>query len=226
MSNSDRRYKNSIYEQLTRISKALASPRRLELIDLLCQGERTVETLAREAGLTVANTSQHLQVLRGAHLVEAEKVGLFVTYRLADEEIGEFFLALRKLAEARLADLEQITRLFFEGREGLDGVDRHRLLELVREGAVTVLDVRPAEEYKAGHIVGAVSIPLKELEARLGELPRDQEIVAYCRGPYCVLAIHAVELLRARGFRASRLKDGVLEWRAMGLPVADEGEAN
>ncbi len=220
MGSVNRRFKDTVYEQFARIGKAFSSPRRLELLDLLCQGERTVEVLAREAGLTVANASRHLQVLRGARLVEAEKAGLFVTYRLADEGVGEFFLALRELAEARLSDLEQITRVFLEGREELDAVDRHTLLTLAREGAVTVLDVRPVEEYRAGHIPGAVSIPLKELESRLSELPGNQEIVAYCRGPYCVLAVQAVELLRTRGFRVKRLTDGVLDWRARGLPVA------
>lgn len=215
-----RRFKDAVYEQFARIGKALSSPKRLELLDLLCQGERTVEALAREAGLSVANASRHLQVLRGARLVEAEKEGLFVTYRLAGEGVGEFFLALRGLAESRLPDLEQITRLFLEEREGLDAVDRHTLLRLAREGAVTVLDVRPVEEYRAGHIQGAISIPLNELESRLSELPRDQEIVAYCRGPYCVLAIQAVEILRGKGFHVRRLADGVLEWRVMGLPVA------
>jgi rhodanese-related sulfurtransferase len=213
-------FKEAIYEQFARIGKAASSPKRLELLDLLCQAERTVEALAKEANLSVANTSQHLQVLRAARLVEAEKVGLFVIYRLADETVCKFFHAMQKLAESRLAEVEQITRRFLEGREGLEPVDRQMLLQRVREGAVTVLDVRPVEEYRAGHIPGAISIPLKELEHYLSELPRDQEIVAYCRGPYCVLAIQAVEMLRSKGFHAVRFEDSVQDWRARGLPVA------
>jgi len=220
MPSPNRLFKDAIYEQFARLGKALSSPKRLELLDLICQGERTVEVLAKEAGLTVANASQHLQVLRAARLVEADKVGLFVTYRLAEQTVCEFFRAMRLLAERRLAEVEQIKRRFLEGREGMEPVDREALLKRVREGVVTVLDVRPVEEYRAGHIPGALSIPLKELERRLSDLPQDQEIVAYCRGPYCVLAVQAVEMLRARGFRAIRLEDGVQDWRARGLPVA------
>jgi rhodanese-related sulfurtransferase len=220
MKNPNRLFKDAIYEQFARIGKAISSPKRLELLDLLCQGERTVEVLAKESGLTFANTSQHLQVLRAARLVEAEKEGLFVIYRLADQTVCEFFRAMRVLAESRLAEVEQIRRRFLEGREGMEPVDREALLELVREGAVTVLDVRPIEEYNAGHIPGALSIPLKELKLHLTELPRNQEIVAYCRGPYCVLSIQAVEMLRERGFQAVRLEEGIQDLRAMGFPIA------
>jgi rhodanese-related sulfurtransferase len=220
MKNPDRLFKDAIYEQFARIGQAVSSPKRLELLDLLCQGERTVEVLATETGMSVANTSQHLHVLRAARLVEAEKEGVFVTYRLADQAVCEFFRAMRVLAESRLADVEQIKRQFLEGREGMEAVDRNALLKRVQEGEVTVLDVRPMEEYLAGHIPGAISVQLKELERRLCELPRDKDIVAYCRGPYCVLAIQAVEMLREKGFRAVRLEDGVQDWRAMGLPVA------
>lgn len=220
MENDNRRYKDAIYEQFARIGKAMSSPKRLELLDLLCQGARTVEVLAKEAGLTVANASQHLHVLHAARLVETEKEGLFVTYRIADETVSEFLMTLRGLAETRLAELEQITRLFLKGREGLEAIDRETLLERVNKGEVTVLDVRPVEEYGAGHIPGAISVPLKELETHLSDLSRDQEIVAYCRGPYCVLAIQAVQFLRARGLRALLLEDGIIEWRAHGLPVA------
>lgn len=220
MKNPNRAFKDAIYEQFARIGKAVSSPKRLELLDLLCQGERTVEVLAKESSLTVANASQHLQVLRAARLVETEKEGLFVKYRLADQTVCEFFLAMRVLAQSRLAEVEQIKRQFLEGKEGMEPVDRTVLIERVRQGAVTVLDVRPVEEYIAGHIPGAISIPLKELEHHLSELPRDQEIVAYCRGPYCVLAIQAVEILRSKGFKAMRLEDGVQDWRALRLPVA------
>jgi rhodanese-related sulfurtransferase len=223
--NPNRAFKDAIYEQFARIGKSVSSPKRLELLDLLCQGERTVEVLAKESGLTIANTSQHLQVLRAARLVEAEKEGLFVIYRLADQTVCEFFRAMRVIAESRLAEVEQIKRRFLEGREGMEPVDRDALLKLVREGAVTVLDVRPVEEYNAGHIPGALSIPLKDLTLHLSELPHDQEIVAYCRGPYCVLSIQAVEMLRAKGFHAVRLEEGIQDLRAMGFPIAEGQDA-
>ncbi len=219
MKNPNRAFKDAIYEQFARIGKAVSSPKRLELLDILCQGPRTVEVLAKELSLTVANASQHLQILRTARLVETEKEGLFVIYRLADQAVCEFFLAMRVLAESRLAEVEQIKRQFLEGREGMEPVNREALLELVREGAVTVLDVRPAEEYNAGHIAGAISLPLKELERHFSDLPRDQEIVAYCRGPYCVLSIQAVEMLRAKGFKAVRIEEGIQDFRAMGFPI-------
>jgi len=216
----NRRFKTAIYEQFARIGKAISNPSRLELLDLLCQGPRTVEALANEANLGLANASQHLKALRAARLVEAEKGGLYVTYRLAGDQVCQFFRALHSLAETRLAEIREITRQFLEARQGLQPVDREQLLAKVRDGAVTVLDVRPPEEYRAGHLPGALSIPLKELERRLSELPCDREIVAYCRGPYCVLAVEAVEMLRARGFAAFRLEDGVPDWQARGLPVA------
>jgi len=219
MPTTSRRFKDSIYEQLGRIGKALASPRRLELLDLLCQGPRTVEALAREAGQSLANTSQHLQVLRAARLVEAEKSGLFVTYRLADEKVGHFYGELRVLAESRLHEIQAVTRQFFEGRAGMEPLDRELLSARVRDGEVTLLDVRPREEYEAGHIPGDFSVPLSELEARLAELPRDREVVAYCRGPYCVLALKAVEVLRAEGFHATRMEDGIPDHRARCLQL-------
>ena len=222
MKTPNRAFKDAIYEQFARIGKAVSSPKRLELLDLLCQGPRTVEILAKESSLTVANASQHLQVLRAARLVETEKEGLFVSYRLADQEVCEFFHAMRVLAESRLAEVEQIKRQFLEGRQGMQPVDREALLELVRKGAVTVLDVRPVEEYRAGHIPGAVSVPLKELKQHFAELPHDREIVAYCRGPYCVLSVDAVEMLRASGFNAIRLEEGIQDLRAMGFPIAIE----
>lgn len=220
MASRNRRFKTAIYEQFARIGKAISNPSRLELLDLLCQGPRTVEALAKEAGLGLANTSQHLKALREARLVEAEKSGLFVTYRMPSGDVCEFFRSLRLLAEERLAEVGDITRRFLEAREGLQPVDREQLLAKVRDGIVTVLDVRPAEEYRAGHLPGALSVPIKELERRLADLPYGREIVAYCRGPYCVLAVEAVEMLRARGFAAYRLEESVSDWRARGLPVA------
>lgn len=220
MKSRNRRFKTAIYEQFARIGKAISNPSRLELLDLLCQGPRTVETLAKEAGLGLANTSQHLKALREARLVSAEKDGLFVTYRLADDQVCQFYQSLRSLAETHLTEIREITREFLGSRQGLQPVDREQLLTKVRDGAVTVLDVRPPEEFQAGHLPGALSIPLKELERRLSELPRDREVVAYCRGPYCVLAVEAVDMLRAQGFTAFRLEDGVRDWQARGLPVA------
>lgn len=220
---SSRRFKSVIYEQFARIGKALASPARLELLDLLCQGPRTVDVLAKRTGQSLANTSHHLQVLRSARLVEAEKEGLYVTYRLADEEVCTFFLGLRRLGESRLAEIAQVTQQFLEERGAMEPVNRVDLLERVRCGEVTVLDVRPPEEYRAGHIPGALSIPLPEVERRLSELRKDREIVAYCRGPYCVMAIEAIEILRAHGFDAVRLSLGIPDWRARGLPVDVSG---
>lgn len=220
MATQNRRFKTAIYEQFSRIGKAISNPSRLELLDLLCQGPRTVEVLAKEANLGLANTSQHLKALRAARLVEAEKNGLYVTYRLADEQVCQFFRSLRSLAETRLAEIGEITRHFLESRQELEAVDREQLLAKVRDGTVTVLDVRPPEEFRAGHLPGALSIPLKELERRLSELPHGRDIVAYCRGPYCVLAVEAVEMLRSRGFTAFRLEDGVQDWQARGFPVA------
>ena len=220
MKSPNRRFKDAIYEQFSRIGKAVSSPKRLELLDLLCQGEKTVETLSLETGLTVANTSQHLQTLRATRLVEAEKEGLYVKYRLADQMVCEFFRSMRVLAEHRLAEVEMINRRFLEGKVGMEPIDKNDLLKRVKDGVATVLDVRPVEEYRAGHIPGAMSVPLQELEFMLARLPKDQEIVAYCRGPYCVLSVQAVELLNEKGFHAVRLEEGVHDWRAMGLPVA------
>lgn len=223
MTTPHRRFKDAIYGQFARIGKAIAAPKRLELLDLLCQGPRTVDALAQQAALSVANTSQHLQVLRAARLVDAEKKGLYVEYRLADPDVCRFFLALRGLAEARLAEVDQVTRAYFEERGAMEAVEADELLRRVKRGEVTVLDVRPAEEYRAGHIPGALSIPVDELKARLKELPKAREVVAYCRGPYCVMAVEAVELLRKKGFTAHRMEDGVADWRARGWRVEGEG---
>jgi rhodanese-related sulfurtransferase len=219
MAKSHRKFKSAVYEQLARVGKAVSNPARLELLDLLSQGPRTVEALAREANLGVANTSQHLKALRSARLVEAEKSGLFVTYQLADQRVSDFLRGLRILAEARLAEIHEITGAFFKDRRAMEPVDRDALLAKVRAGAVTVLDVRPVEEYQAGHLAGALSVPLKDLEQRLSELPRNRAVVAYCRGPYCVLAVEAVEKLRALGYKAFRMEHCVADWRALGFPI-------
>jgi rhodanese-related sulfurtransferase len=215
----NRRYKDEIFEQIARLGKAVSSPKRLELLDLLCQGPRSVDVLAREASLSMAATSMHLQNLRAARLVEAERAGLYMIYSLTDAGVCEFYRALRSLAAGRLAEIEQITRVFLDGKGELERVERDTLLERMREGSVVLLDVRPPEEYRAGHIAGALSVPLSELERRLGDLPPDCEFVAYCRGPYCVLAMEAVALLSRNGRRARRLTDGYPDWRASGFPV-------
>jgi rhodanese-related sulfurtransferase len=214
-----RAFKNQLYEQFARISKALANPHRLELIDLLAQRERTVEDLAQEAAMSVASTSQHLQALRDARLVEVRRDGLYAFYRLADARVYKAWQALRELGEARLTEIEHVVKTYLEARETLQPVSAPELRVLLREQAVVVLDVRPTLEYRAGHIRGARSIPVSELEARLKEIPKRSEVVAYCRGPYCVFADEAVRLLRARGYRARRLTDGFPEWQAAGLPV-------
>jgi len=214
-----REVREALYEQFARLGKAVASPRRIELLDLLCQGERTVEGLAKATRMGVTNTSAHLQVLRQARLVETRREGVRVFYRLADEEVCRFFFALRDLGRARLAEVEQVVRDYFDARDELEPVSRESLLHRMEHGEVAVLDVRPVEEYAAGHIPGSASVPLVELQHRLGELPRDVEIVAYCRGPYCALAPEALTILRASGFRAQRLEDGFPEWRLAGLPV-------
>ena len=220
MAGSQRQFKDDVYEQIARISKATAAPKRLELLDLLSQGPRTVEVLADLAGITVGNASQHLKILRAARLVDAQKQGLYVEYRLAHEEVADFFVGLRTLAQSRLAEVERMAREYFERRNGLEAVERGELVRRVRSGEVTVLDVRPVEEYLAGHIPGARSIPLTELAARLQEVPKDREVVAYCRGPYCVMAVEAVDLLRRKGFTAHRMEQGVADWRARGWRIA------
>jgi rhodanese-related sulfurtransferase len=214
-----REFKDALFAQFAQIGGAFASPKRIEIIDLLAQGERSVDAIAQQTGLAVANTSQHLQVLKAAHLVSTRKEGLQVFYRLADPLVLQGYRALQTLAEARLAEVGRLVNDYFGGTDGLEPVEREELLKRARGRDVLVLDVRPAEEYAAGHIRGAKSVPLVELERRLSELPRGRRVVAYCRGPYCVLAAEAVRLLRKRGVDAARLKDGFPEWRDAGLPV-------
>jgi rhodanese-related sulfurtransferase/DNA-binding MarR family transcriptional regulator len=208
--------KDGVYEQFARIGKAVSAPKRIELLELLCQGPRTVEALAGQAGLTVANASQHLKLLLAARLVEAHKRGLFVEYRLADEGVLRFVQSMRELATARFAEVGAITEAFLKERGALEPVSGDELLRRVRDGEVIVLDVRPAQEYHAGHIPGARSVPVSEMKRHLAKLPKNREIVAYCRGPQCVMAIEAVELLRKKGFRARRMEQGVMDWRARG----------
>jgi rhodanese-related sulfurtransferase/biotin operon repressor len=226
MTGSKRQFKASLYGQLARVGKALSSGPRLEILDLLCQGPRSVEAIAAEVEQSVANTSHHLQALRRSGLVESERDGVRVVYRVAGDDVPTFFGALRRTAERHVAEIDRISRKFLEDRDAFDPVDQERLVERVQRGEVTVLDVRPPDEFEAGHIPRAISVPLAQLRQRLRKLPKRREIVAYCRGPYCVMAIEAVELLRAEGYRAHRLDDGVAEWRARGLPVETNPEAN
>lgn len=216
---SRQNFKQQLFEQFARVGKALGNGHRLELLEFLAQGERTVEALAGVAGLSVANTSQHLQQLRQAGLVLTRKQGLHVHYRLADPAVADLVAAMQRIAEQQLAEVDRIVRSYLTARDNMEPVSRHDLVQRAARGEVTVLDVRPPEEYAAGHLAGALNIPVPDLERHLAELPRGQEIVAYCRGPYCVLAFEAVARLRAHGFQARRLEDGFPEWKTAGLPV-------
>jgi rhodanese-related sulfurtransferase len=214
-----RAFKDRLYAEFATIGKALASAHRLELLDLLGQGERSVDELAQQIDQSLANTSAHLQVLRQARLVEADKRGLNVVYRLAAPEVFALWRTLRDLGSARLAEIDRLVEVFLTDRSRLAAIDIAQLRRLVDEGQVTLLDVRPELEYRQGHIVGARSIPVDEVEQRLAELPRDREVVAYCRGPYCVYSDEAAELLQRKGFQVRRLAEGFPEWRAAGLPI-------
>jgi rhodanese-related sulfurtransferase len=216
----DRAAKQALFDEFARVGKALASGRRIELLDVLANGERTVEGLARQLGLSVANASQHLQVLRQAGLVAARREGTSVHYRLAAPEVFELWRALRTLASSRLAEVERLAAAYLGARDQLEPITRQELARRLADGdELVVLDVRPTEEHAAGHLPGAVSIPVAELRRRLAELPRDREIVAYCRGPFCAFAHEAVAVLTDAGLTARRLEDGLPEWAAAGLPV-------
>lgn len=206
-------------EQFARIGKALSSPSRLALIDLLCQTEKTVETLVAQSNLTLKNASAQLKVLREAGLVRARKDGKYVYYSISDEKVAAFWSNLQDFSSRQLADLQVITARLVNDTEALEPVDRKQLLARARRDEVTVLDVRPAEEFNSGHLPYAVSLPLEELKAKLKQLPKDREIVAYCRGPFCLLAVEAVRFLKSKGYKAIRLDDGVQEWKAHGFPV-------
>jgi rhodanese-related sulfurtransferase len=208
-----------LYEQVSRIGKALASPKRLELVELLCQGEKSVETLAQQADISVKLASAHLKELRAARLVGSRKDGRYVIYRLSDPGVAELWVSLRGAAEERLLELQMALRSLVTAGTELVGVDRSVILKQAREGEVVVIDVRPGEEFEAGHLPYARSLPLSELKKRLKELPKDKPLVAYCRGPFCMMANEAVALLLKHGYRAFKLDDGVAEWRAKGLPV-------
>jgi rhodanese-related sulfurtransferase/DNA-binding transcriptional ArsR family regulator len=211
--------KLALFAQFAAIAKALAHTHRLHLLEQLAQGERSVEVLADRTGISIANASQHLQHMLRAGLVANRRDGKFIYYRLADETVIDLLSALRKIAEQNVAEVERIVRIYFENRDSLEPVTRKDLLDRSRTGVVTILDVRPEDEFALGHLPGAINIPLQVLEARLSELDPSKEIVAYCRGPYCVLSYEAVAALRKRGFKALRLEDGLPEWRAAGLTV-------
>lgn len=212
--------KQALFAQFATIAKTLGHAHRLELLEQLAQGERSVEVLSDRTGLSVANASQHLQVMKRAGLIVTRRAGKFIFYRLADDGILDALTALRRVAERNVAEVDRIVRSYFDKRDEMEPVSRQRLLKLTSEGSVTVLDVRPDDEFALGHVRGAINIPLRALKQRLAELNPKQDIVAYCRGEYCVLAFEAVALLRARGFKARRLEDGLPEWRASGLPMA------
>jgi rhodanese-related sulfurtransferase/DNA-binding transcriptional ArsR family regulator len=211
--------KHVLFGQFAAVAKAAAHPYRLELLEQLAQGERSVEVLADRLKLSVANASQHLQHMRRGGLIAARREGKFVFYRLADDAVLDLVAALRRVAEAQSAEVERVVRSYFANRDALEPVTRAELMGRLQDGVVTVLDVRPGDEFALGHLPGAINLPLAELERRLSALDPGQEIVAYCRGPYCVLSYEAVARLRARGFKVRRLEDGYPEWRAAGLPV-------
>ncbi len=211
--------KQALYAEFASVARALGSQHRLEILEHLAQGERGVDALAERIGLSIANASQHLQQLRRAGLVVSRRDGKFVLYRLADDNVLNLLSALSDVGERNLAAVDRIRRDYFDDRDNMEPVSREELLRRTRDDLVTVLDVRPPDEFAVGHVPGAVNIPLGELEARLAELDPDHEIVAYCRGPWCVLSFEAVAALRARGFKIRRLEDGLPEWRAAGLPV-------
>ena len=219
---STRNPKLALFAQFAAVAKSLAHTHRLELLEQLAQGERSVEVLADRTRLSIANASQHLQHMRRAGLVTNRRDGKFVYYRLVDDSVLDLLAALRRIAERNVAEVERVIRSFFHNRDSLEPVSRAELLKRSHAGEVIILDVRPEDEFALGHVPGAVNMPLCRLEMRLAELDPAQEIVAYCRGPYCVLSYEAVAVLRARGFKARRLEDGLPEWRAAGLPVATD----
>ena len=211
--------KQAVYEQLARIGKALSTPARLEILELLAQAERSVDGLARLSGLTVANTSQHLQLLRQVGLVTSRREGQFIFYRLAGDEVVTLIGSLGRVGETYIAEVGKLIQNFFTAQDEIEAVPAKELLKQSRKGLVTVIDLRPVEEYAAGHVPGAINIPLPELQKRLRDLPKGKEIIAYCRGPYCLMSFTAVKMLRGRGHKARRLEAGLPEWRSAGLPV-------
>jgi rhodanese-related sulfurtransferase/DNA-binding transcriptional ArsR family regulator len=222
---SKQNFKSDLFDQFARIGKALSSGKRLEMLECLAQSERSVEQLAHMTRLSVANTSQHLQQLRQVGLVTARKEGLYVYYRIAGDAIIRLLATLRTVGEENLADVNRLVNLFLDSKDSMEPVPAKELWQRVKQGLVTVLDVRPPEEYAQGHIRGAINVPVTELKKRLHQIPAGQEVVAYCRGPYCLLAYEAVQVLRKKGITARRLEDGYPEWKSAGLPVDDASRA-
>jgi len=218
-------FKSDLFTQFARVGKALSNANRLELLEFLAQGSRSVESLANVANLSIANTSQHLQQLRQAGLVISQKEGLKVYYSISGDDVIDLFDSLRNVAERHLSDVDKLVRTYLTAKDNLDPIPRDELIERVRDDLVTVLDVRPSEEYAAGHVPGAINIPLNELEQRLNELGQSKEVVAYCRGPHCILAFDAVAQLREKGLQARRLEDGFPEWKTAGLPIENNDSA-
>lgn len=212
-------FKNKIYQELAKIAKALSNPNRLEILELLAQGWYSVEEIARQTELTTANASQHLQVLKRVQLVSTERKGNFVYYRLADQSVYKAWKALRDLGMERMAEIERVLRTFRESKTSLETLSSTELTEKMQQEDITIIDVRPQQEFETGHIAGALNIPVDKLPEKLNELSKDQEIVAYCRGPFCVFADEAVELLNEKGFNAKRLDEGYPEWMLDELPV-------
>jgi rhodanese-related sulfurtransferase/DNA-binding transcriptional ArsR family regulator len=215
-----RDFKDPLYAQFARIGHAVSSPKRIELLDLLTQGEKTVEQLVEQSATPLKNTSAHLRALRQARLVETRRDGAYVYYRLASDDVSRFVRELQALARSRLAEVEQATSLYIDARDAMEPVTLKELRRRLHEGDITLIDVRPRDEYRGGHIPGALSIPVAELKRHLSQIPKRREVVAYCRGPYCVYSVEAVEILRKSGYKARRADQGVAEWRANGLPVA------
>lgn len=214
-----REFKDQLFEQFARIGKCLSNGRRLEILEVLAQGPHSVEELAREVGLSIANASQHLQVLRRSNLVTVKREGLYANYNLASDEVLRICISMRRLAEKHLSDVRQLVNSYLSAREKLEPLSCEELLRRLKDQSVFMVDVRPHEEYEAGHIAGARSIPLAELRARLREIPKKRAVVAYCRGPYCVFADEAVSILSSKGYRAVRLQEGFPEWKSRGLAV-------
>lgn len=224
MLDMNRQVKDALYEQFARTTKALSSPKRIEILDLLSQGEKTVETIAEQASLGIKNTSAQLKELKSALLVDSRRDGKYVFYRIASNAVAEFLLGLRNFGEKNFAEIQKIASKAFEDSVSMEPINRKQLLAQAKKGEVILLDVRPSDEFQHSHLPFAISVPISELHKELRNLPKNKEIVAYCRGPYCFFAKEAVELLRKKGFRASRLKDGIHEWASHGLPVETQQE--
>ncbi len=219
-----REFKDAVFEQFARTAYAFASPKRLEMIDVLAQGERDVESLAKQVGMTIANTSRHLQILKGVRLVETRRSGVQIFYRLADEKVYRCWKELQELAESRVAEIREVVRTFYQEQDALETLTREQLWQRMQDQSVTVIDVRPQEEYRQGHLPGALVIPLSELKNKIKELPPDRQVVAYCRGPYCVLSAEAIKILKAAGIRSVRFKESVLDWMESGMPIETSEE--